>query len=89
VSKAKILGANYGAMAVLPFANASIEAPAFQLGQTIDTGAADMLVRPIDLGWHSKRADVVALRTGAAAATVRGAVIGRAATYTGRAPSLT
>jgi hypothetical protein len=60
VSKAKILGANYGAMAVLPFANASIEAPAFQFGQTIDTGAADMLVRPIDLGWHSKRADVVA-----------------------------
>jgi hypothetical protein len=60
VSKAKILGANYGAMVVLPFANASIEAPAFQIGQTIDTGAADMLVRPIDLGWHSKRADVVA-----------------------------
>ena len=32
VSKAKVLGANYGAMAVLPFANASIEAPAFALG---------------------------------------------------------
>ena len=31
VSKAKILGANYGAMVVLPFANASLEAPAFQL----------------------------------------------------------
>jgi hypothetical protein len=60
VSKAKILGANYGAMVVLPFANASLEAPAFQLGSTIDTGAADMLVRPIDLGWHSNRADVVA-----------------------------
>jgi hypothetical protein len=27
VSKARILGANYGAMVVLPFANASIEAP--------------------------------------------------------------
>ncbi len=34
VSKAKILGANYGAMVVLPFANASIEAPAFALGET-------------------------------------------------------
>ena len=29
VSKAKVLGANYGAMVVLPLANASIEAPAF------------------------------------------------------------
>jgi hypothetical protein len=60
VSKTKVLGANVGAMAVLPFANASIEAPAFQVGQTIDTGVADMLVRPIDLGWHGKHADVVA-----------------------------
>jgi hypothetical protein len=60
VSKAKVLGANYGAMVVLPFANASLEAPAFQLDRTLDTGAADMLVRPIDLGWHTKRADVAA-----------------------------
>jgi hypothetical protein len=60
VSKTKLLGANVGAMAVLPFANASIEAPALQFGQALDTGTADMLVRPIDLGWHSKRADVVA-----------------------------
>jgi hypothetical protein len=60
VSKAKVLGANYGAMVVLPFANASLEAPAFQLDSTIDTGAADMLVRPIDLGWHGKHADVAA-----------------------------
>jgi len=47
-------------MVVFPFANASLEAPAFQLDRTIDTGAADMLVRPIDLGWHSKRGDVTA-----------------------------
>jgi hypothetical protein len=60
VSKAKILGANYGAMVVLPFANASIEAPAFQFDRPIDTGVADMLVRPIDLGWHTNKADVAA-----------------------------
>ena len=60
VSKAKILGANYGAMMVLPFANASIEAPAFALGQTVDTSVSDLLVRPLDLGWHSPRADVTA-----------------------------
>ena len=34
VSKTKVLGANYGAMVVLPFANASLEAPAFQLTTT-------------------------------------------------------
>ena len=60
VSKAKIFGANYGAMAVLPFANASIEAPAFALGQTIGTSVGDLLVRPLDLGWHTARTDVAA-----------------------------
>lgn len=58
VSKAKILGANYGAMVVLPFANASIEAPAFDLGTTVDTSVSDLLIRPLDLGWHAARADV-------------------------------
>ena len=60
VSKAKILGANYGAMVVLPFANASIEAPAFAIGDTVDTSVSDLLVRPLDLGWHTARADVTA-----------------------------
>jgi hypothetical protein len=60
VSKTKVLGANVGGMVVLPFANASLEAPAFQLDRPIDTGVADMLVRPIDFGWHRKRADVAA-----------------------------
>jgi hypothetical protein len=60
VSKAKFLGANYGAMAVLPLANASIEAPAFALGETIGTSVSDLLVRPIDLGWHTAHADVAA-----------------------------
>lgn len=60
VSKAKFLGANYGAMVVLPFANASIEAPAFALDRTIGTSVSDLMVRPIDLGWHTARADVAA-----------------------------
>ena len=37
VSKTKVLGANYGAMVVFPFANASIEVPAVQLGNTVGT----------------------------------------------------
>jgi hypothetical protein len=60
VSKAKFLGANVGAMVVVPLANASLEAPAFELANTIDTGMADMLLRPIDLGWHKKQADFAA-----------------------------
>jgi len=60
VSKAKFLGANYGVLVILPLANASLEAPAFGLSNTIDTGLADMVVRPIDLGWHTPRADVTA-----------------------------
>ena len=60
VSKSKFLGATYGALAVLPIANASLEAPAFQLESTVDTGLADLLIRPIDLGWHTPRADVSA-----------------------------
>ncbi len=60
VSKAKVLGANYGAMVVLPFANASLEAPAFQIGTKSDTGLSDTLFRPLDLGWHTELADVAA-----------------------------
>jgi hypothetical protein len=60
VGKAKLLGANYGAMVILPFANASIEAPAFELSDTVDTSFTDMVIRPLDLGWHTSRADVAA-----------------------------
>lgn len=58
VSKAKVLGAHYSALMSIPFADGVIEAPAFALTETIDTGYADMLVRPLDLGWHRKKADV-------------------------------
>ena len=60
VSKSKLLGANYGAMVVFPFANASIEVPAFGLSSTVDTSFSDMLIRPLDLGWHTPHADVAA-----------------------------
>ena len=58
VSKSKALGANYGVLVVIPLANGSLEAPAFGLTQTIGTGFGDVLFRPVDLGWHTKRADV-------------------------------
>ena len=60
VSKTKVFGANYGAMVVFPFANASIEVPAVQLSETVDTSFSDMLIRPLDLGWHTTHSDVAA-----------------------------
>jgi len=60
VSKLKVLGANYGAMAVIPWANGALEAPLFGLDQQTGTRFADMFIRPIDLGWHAKKADFTA-----------------------------
>ena len=44
VSKAKFLGANYGAMVAVPLANVSLEAPALALANTVDTSVSDLLV---------------------------------------------
>jgi hypothetical protein len=60
VSKEKVLGANYGALAVIPWANGALEAPIFGLDETTGTRLADMYIRPIDLGWHAKKADITA-----------------------------
>jgi hypothetical protein len=58
VSRAKVFGANYGMMAGLPIANAGIEAPAFALQSDVSTGLADAYLVPLQLGWHSSKADV-------------------------------
>jgi hypothetical protein len=60
VSNAKVFGASYGMMAVMPFANGSLEAPAFGLDPDIDTGASDLYLVPLQLGWHLPRADATA-----------------------------
>lgn len=58
VSKGKVAGANYGAMIALPWVNGSLEAPAFALSEKTDMRFSDILVRPFELGWHLKQADV-------------------------------
>ena len=60
VSPKKIFGANYGMMAVMPFANGSLEAPGFGLSEKASTGPSDLYVMPVQLGWNFKRADAVA-----------------------------
>jgi hypothetical protein len=60
VSPKKILGGHYGMMAVMPFANGSLEAPGFSLSEKASTGASDLYVMPVQLGWNAKRADAIA-----------------------------
>jgi hypothetical protein len=57
VTTKRILGANYGFMAVVPFANARIELP--RLDQNPGPGLSDLYVQPFNLGWHTKRVDVL------------------------------
>ena len=59
VSRTRVLGANYGMMAVMPFANGALEAPGFGFDEEVSTGAADVYLVPFQLGWHKPRADVV------------------------------
>ena len=59
VSRAKVLGANYGMMAVMPFANAALEAPGFGFQSDVGIGTADLYLVPIQLGWHKPRADII------------------------------
>lgn len=58
VSNLKILGANYGASVLLPFAQNRIE------GNVISSKSSfafsDTYFQPIQLGWHTKRADFLA-----------------------------
>jgi len=59
VSRARVLGAHFGMMAVVPFANGALEAPGFSLSEDVSTGAADIYLVPFQLGWHKPRADIV------------------------------
>jgi hypothetical protein len=60
VTSKKFLGANFGMMAVMPFANGALEAPGLGLAESASTAASDMYVMPAQLGWHFTRADAVA-----------------------------
>ena len=58
VTTKKVLGGNYGFMAVFPFANVRAELP--RLDNNPAPGISDMYVQPFNLGWHTNRADVLA-----------------------------
>lgn len=59
VTTRTVLGANYGFLVALPWANNRIQG-----NQDFDsnpgTGLTDMFIQPISLGWHRPRADITA-----------------------------
>jgi hypothetical protein len=57
ITKKKVLGANFGMMVVMPFANGSLEAPGFHISEKASTGPSDLYVMPAQLGWHTRRLD--------------------------------
>ncbi|WP_343705169.1 transporter [Flavobacterium sp.] len=57
VSDFKILGANYGATVLVAFASNTIQGS--YIDSKSDFAFTDMLVQPVQLGWHNKRADFV------------------------------
>ena len=58
VTPKKVLGANFGMMAVVPTAAGALEAPGFGLEEKASYGLSDIYVMPAQLGWHFQRADV-------------------------------
>ncbi len=58
VSDFKILGANYGATALLAFAANTIQGNNADVNNSLTL--TDSYIQPIQLGWHNKRADFVA-----------------------------
>ncbi len=60
VSNKRILGANYSVMAVVALANAAVEVPIFGLQAETGTAFGDIYLRPLNLGWHTKRVDYTA-----------------------------
>ena len=59
VTSKKVLGANFAALAVMPFANGGLEAPGLGLSESASVGMSDLYVMPAQLGWHFDRADLL------------------------------
>jgi len=57
ISDFKILGANYGASILLAFASNTIQGNSLDAKNSL--AFTDMFVQPVQLGWHTKRADFV------------------------------
>jgi hypothetical protein len=88
VSTFEILGANYGAMVVVPFANGRAEFPRFHdFNASTGLALSELWVVPFSLGWHLK--DPLPLSPGGADITVHYAFYAPTGRYTAGAPNNT
>ena len=60
VSEYKIFGANYSLQAYPGFTDNALEAPILGVDEGVGTGFTDFYFQPINLGWHTARADFIA-----------------------------
>ncbi len=60
VSEHKIFGANYSFQIFPAFTDNVLEAPILDVDDGVDTGFTDLYIPPINLGWHTARADFIA-----------------------------
>jgi hypothetical protein len=60
VSNFEILGANYSIFAGQPWLDNALEAPTFGTSSSTGLGFGDLYVQPVNLGWHTERADFMA-----------------------------
>ena len=60
VSQTKIFGANYSFQIYPAWTDNNLEIPLFGVDQDTPTGFADLYLQPLNLGWHTKRADYTA-----------------------------
>jgi hypothetical protein len=60
VTEYKILGGNYSFQVFPAFTDNSLEVPILDLQQRVSTDLTDLYFQPINLGWHTPRADFMA-----------------------------
>lgn len=60
VSEKKVFGGNYSLMVAPAWTDNVLSAPVLGLTSTTDVGFTDLYVQPINLGWHTQRADYTA-----------------------------
>ena len=60
VGKSRILGANYSFQIYPAWTDNSLEVPLFGVDEETSLGFADLYLQPINLGWHTERADYTA-----------------------------
>ncbi len=87
VSKFKILGADYGALVAMPFANFRLDAPRLDVTSSTGIAASQIWVVPVMLGWHIEKP--LFLSPGGADITAHYAFYAPTGRYTPGAPNNT